>query len=88
MLFYMIVHYFANNVKKSLTITKTYDNIKAHRNSVHKSKISKQKTKKDLQKDVDKYTEMMYNKDKLKTTASVKRTFITRSQVKVLKTCT
>ncbi len=52
--------------KKSLTITKTYDNIKAHRNSVHKSKMSKQKTKKDLQKDVDKYTKMMYNKDKLK----------------------
>lgn len=55
---------------------------------MHKSKISKRKTKKDLQKDVDKYTKMMYNKDKLKTTASVKRTFITRSQVKVLKTCT
>ena len=81
----MIVHYFTYNVKKSLTIAKTYDNIKAHRNSVHKSKISKQKTKKDLQKDVDKYTKIMYNKDKLKTTTSVKRTFITRSQVKVLK---
>lgn len=81
----MIVHYFAYNVKKSLTITKTYDNIKAHRNSVHKSKKHKQKTKKDLQKHIDKYTKMMYNKDKLKTTASVKRTFITRSQVKVLK---
>lgn len=42
-----------------------------------------QKYQKDLQKDIDKYTKMMYNKDKLKTTASVKRTFITRSQVKV-----
>lgn len=42
----MIVHYFTYNVKKSLTIAKTYDNIKAHQNSVHKSKISKQKNKK------------------------------------------
>lgn len=71
-----------------MTYNTLYDIIKAHRNSVHKYKNDLQKYQKDLQKDIDKYTKMMYNKDKLKTTASVKRTFITRSQVKVLKTCT